>query len=257
MRLVRYRHRGRVRYGDWPPDSDQVVPLTGRFPRLAPSGEPPVPLAQVRLLAPVRPSKVVAIGPGYRALLGDLPPPPRPYLWIKPPNCAIGPEAPIRLPRAPLPVYHEGELAIVIGRRARQVSAREAARCILGYTCLNDLTAGPLADREAYRKSLEFVDGKIFDTFAPLGPAVVTEWNDGAARIRVWVNGELRQDHPVADRLWEPAQLVALISQRLTLEPGDVIGTGSPPGPGPIRAGDRLQVAIDGIGTLANPVLGT
>jgi len=256
VKIVRYQHQGTVRYGTLA--GEGIQPLRGEFPDLQPdAGAPQVPLAAATLLAPVRPSKIVAVGPNYKAHLAGKPLPERPFFWIKPPSTVLDPEGTILLPaalRGVTNVNHESELAIVIGRRARNVRVEDALAHVFGYTCINDITGGDLSDRAAFRASQVFVDGKIYDTFGPLGPAIQTEFDPADVRIRCRVNGELRQDHRTSDMIFPCARLLALISRVLTLEPGDVIATGSPPGVDALRDGDRVEVEIDGIGVLRNRV---
>jgi 2-keto-4-pentenoate hydratase/2-oxohepta-3-ene-1,7-dioic acid hydratase in catechol pathway len=250
--IVRYSDKNGIRFGTL--KGTEIFPLTGEFPDFDLSNEAPVRLEDVTLLAPVLPSKIIAIGPGYKAHLAGNPPPPRPYLWIKPLNTLLDPEGVIVLPAEPPMVCHESELAIVIGREARNVSPEEASDYIFGYTCINDVSAGLLTDMTAYLQSQYFVDGKTFDTFAPLGPAIATDIDPANVRIQCLVNGEIRQDHNSSDQIWKLPDLVSMISRRMTLYPGDVIGTGSPPRPGPLVPGDTVEVIIEGIGTLRNTV---
>jgi 2-keto-4-pentenoate hydratase/2-oxohepta-3-ene-1,7-dioic acid hydratase in catechol pathway len=250
-RIVRYAMDG-VHHGTL--DGDAILPLDGQFPDFRASGRPPVPLPSARLLAPVTPGKIVAVGPNYHAHLNGNPPPARPYLWIKPSSVLLDPEGVIQLPGDAPMVCHESELAIVIGREARDVSMADAPAHIFGYTCINDVSAGQLTDMAAYFASQHFVDGKTYDTFGPIGPAIVTDLDPADLRIRCRVNGETRQDHRTSDQIWPPAQLLSLISQRMTLYPGDIIATGSPPGPGPLHPGDVIEVEVEGIGVLRNRV---
>lgn len=248
-----------VRYLDGAPrdgrvDGDKVVPLTGSFPDLTESGETAVLLADLQLLAPVVPGKIVAVGPNYRAHLGGNPPPARPYLWIKPTSALLDPEGVIELPADAPMVCHESELAIVIGRTARDVTPAQAKDCIFGYTCINDVSVGTLTDMPAYFASQYFVDGKIGDTLAPLGPVIVTGIDPTNLRVQCRVNGETRQDHNTNDQIWNPFELVSIISGIVTLNPGDVVASGSPPRPGPLTAGDVVEVELEGIGVLRNSV---
>ncbi|MBG6119944.1 MULTISPECIES: fumarylacetoacetate hydrolase family protein [unclassified Sphingobium] len=258
MLLVRYDHAGSVQAGFL--EGAEIHPCEGSIAAgFAPMAEAAaIPLAQVRLLAPVVPGKIVAVGPNYRAHLAGRPLPSRPFLWIKPPSTLANPGDPIMLPDedADAVYNHESELAIVIGRRGRHIPVERAASYIFGYSCINDVTAGDMTDKAAFRASAAFVDGKIHDSFAPIGPAIATGFDPDDVRILCRVNGEVRQDHRSSDMIWSCAELVARISRVMTLEPGDVIATGSPPGSAPMRQGDRVEVEIAGIGILANPVVG-
>ena len=231
---------------------NRVHPLIGEFGQFTRTGAPPIPLESVTILAPVSPSKVVAVGPNYHAHLGGNAPPPRPYLWLKPSSALLDPEGEIELPQSAPMVCHESELAIVIGKTARNVSPEQAAGHIFGYTCINDVSAGNLADMATHMQSQYFVDGKINDTFAPLGPVIVTDIDPHDLRIQCRINGEVRQDHRTSDQIWPPAELVSIISRAMTLFPGDVIGSGSPPRVGPIEPGDIVEVEVEGIGILRN-----
>lgn len=199
--IVRYEHNG-IRCGEL--KGSKIHPLSGDFPTFSASDEAALDLSVVTLLAPVIPSKIVAVGPNYRAHLAGNPPPARPYLWIKPTSTLLDPEGVIILPADAPMVCHESELAIVIGKQARNVSPGEAKDYIFGYSCINDVSAGQLTDMAAYIQSQFFVDGKTFDTFAPLGPAIVTDIEPTNLRLRCIVNGEVRQDHNTSDQIWNP-----------------------------------------------------
>ena len=248
-KIVRYEQAGSIGYGEL--RDEMVHPFSGEFPNFSASGAPPVPLASVSLLAPVTPSKIVAIGPGYKVYMQGGPEPERPYYWIKPPSTVQNPEGEIVLPPG-ITVNHEAEIAIVIGKRARKGSPEQALDHVFGYTCCIDVTAGDMADMLAYQQSQLFLDGKIFDTFAPLGPCVVTDLDTSDLRIQCRVNGETRHDHSTSDKLFEYNRLVSMISHVLTLEPGDVITTGSVPGVAPMAPGDVVELEIQGIGVLRN-----
>ena len=243
-KIVRFERAGSVGYGEL--RDDEVHLLGGNFPNFSASGAPPVPLASVSLLAPVMPSKIVAIGPGYKVYMQGGPEPERPYYWIKPTSTVQDPEGEIVLPPG-ITVNHEAEIAIVIGKRAKNVAPEQAIDHVFGYTCCIDVTAGEMADMLAYQQSQLFLDGKIFDTFAPLGPCIVTDLDTSDLRIQFRVNGETRQDHSTSDKLWEYDQLVSMISHVLTLEPGDVITTGSIPGVAPMAPGDVVELEIEGL----------
>lgn len=224
----------------------------------------PVPLDACRLLAPVRePQKILAIGLNYadHARESGVEPPNAPVLFVKTPNAVIGPGEPIRWrTRDSQKVDYEAELAAVIGRRARNVGEDEALSYVFGYTCCNDVSA-----RDAQFADGQWVRGKSFDTFCPLGPWIVTadEIPDPQALgIRCRVDGRTLQDSTTAEMIFGVAQLVSYLSRVLTLEPGDVIATGTPYGVGFARTppiylehGNLVEVEIEGVGTLANPVV--
>jgi 2-keto-4-pentenoate hydratase/2-oxohepta-3-ene-1,7-dioic acid hydratase in catechol pathway len=248
MRIVRYETAGATGYGSV--EGGRIRPLAGPLHGLEPSGEPHIALSEVRLLAPCAPTKIVAIGPNFGAYFPDSAPPEAPMLWVKPQTCLNHPDGAIELP-AGHTINHEVELALVIGRTARDVAPAEAPAHILGYTCMIDVTAGDFETPGAFPASHYFVDGKIFDGFAPLGPAIVTDLDVSDLRMECRVNGETRQSHSTSDFLFSPAFVLSLVSSIMTLLPGDVISLGSPPGVRPIRHGDRVEVEIEGIGVLA------
>ena len=250
-RIVRYQDAGGAHFGEL--RGEAIIPLAGTFPDLEPTGQAAIPMGSVRLLAPVTPSKIIAVGPNYRTSLKGGAPPPRPYIWIKPGSVLLDPEGDIIYPTTDVPmVCHESELAIVIGKTARNVSRDAALGHVFGYTCVNDVSVGELTDLPKYLQTQHFVDGKIYDTFGPLGPVIVTDIDPHDLRIQCRINGETRQDHRTSDQIWPPAELIAYASAVLTLHPGDVIATGSPPNPGPMNIGDTVEVEIEGIGVLRN-----
>jgi len=248
---LRYQQADGAHYGEL--IGEVIRPLQGAIGNLQPSAQPPVRLGDVRLLAPATPSKIIAIGPNYRA---GLPPgmalPDRPMFWTKPASCLNHPEGIIDIQSGDVPTNHEVELAIVIGKTASRVKRAQAAQYIFGYTCMNDVTVGDFAQAGAFMNSPYFVYGKIFDGFAPLGPWIVTDLDTRDLHLECRVNGEVRQSHSTADRLFEPDALVEMVSHIVTLQPGDVISTGSPPGVQPMKDGDVVEIEIQNIGTLRN-----
>jgi 2-keto-4-pentenoate hydratase/2-oxohepta-3-ene-1,7-dioic acid hydratase in catechol pathway len=197
------------------------------------------------------PSKVVCVGRNYRAHAKELgnEVPGEPLLFLKPPSAVIADGESIVLPRESARVEHEGELAVVIAKRARRVRAEDVPSIIEGYTIANDVTA-----RDLQRKDVQFTRGKGFDSFCPIGPALVRERPSSDATITVTVNGARRQHGHLRDMVFSIDVLVAYISDVMTLEPGDVILTGTPEGVGPLVDGDVVEVAIDGVGVLRNSV---
>jgi 2-keto-4-pentenoate hydratase/2-oxohepta-3-ene-1,7-dioic acid hydratase in catechol pathway len=205
----------------------------------------------VRLSAPVRPSKIVCVGLNYRGHAAEVKKalPAEPLLFIKPSTSVLDPGAPIKLPPGVGRVDYEAELAVVIGRRAHRVSAARAWDYVLGLTCLNDVTARDLQNKES-----QYTRCKGFDTFAPLGPCIATGLNGEPRMVEGWLNGERRQGSSTADLIFPIEHLVEFITFVMTLEPGDVISTGTPSGIGPMKAGDVVTVSVEGVGELANPV---
>jgi 2-keto-4-pentenoate hydratase/2-oxohepta-3-ene-1,7-dioic acid hydratase in catechol pathway len=211
-----------------------------------------LPLADVRLVAPVLPSKVIAVGKNYadhaREMGGEVPA--APMIFLKPSTSVIGPGDPITLPWQSEQVEHEAELAVVIGRLCRDVPEDRVHEVVLGYTCANDVTA-----RDLQRTDGQWGRAKGFDSFCPIGPWIETSVDLDDADITCLVNGDLRQSGTTGDMVRDVVELVSWISSVMTLLPGDVILTGTPAGVGPLVAGDTVSVSIDGIGTLTNPVI--
>lgn len=211
------------------------------------------PLDQVKLLPPVTPSKIVCLGRNYREHaieLGNLPPR-EPLIFLKPPSAVIGPEEPIVLPAISKRVDHEGELAVVMGKTCAQLGEADDPRpYLLGYTCLNDVTA-----RDLQKADVQFTRAKGFDTFCPLGPVIETELDLSAAAVETLVNGVRRQAAPATDMIFSVDVIIRWISQVMTLEPGDVIATGTPAGVAPLQPGEVVEVIVTGVGTLRNPVV--
>lgn len=205
------------------------------------------------LLAPCAPSKIVAVGLNYRdhAKERGKPLPAEPLLFLKPPSAVIGPGAAIRRPAWAGRVDHEAELGIVIGKKAYELaSPEEAAAHIFGAVCVNDVTARELQD-----KDVQFTRGKGFDTFCPVGPCIATDLDLGALRVVGRVNGAVRQQSSTAELIFSPAYLVWFVARVMTLSPGDIISTGTPAGIGPLAAGDEVEVEVEGVGILRNPVV--
>lgn len=211
------------------------------------------PLEEVQLLAPTVPSKVVCVGRNYRehaAELGNVVPP-EPLIFLKPPSAVIGPGEPIVMPRISERVDYEGEIAIVIGRQCTQLADdAKTEPYILGFTCLNDVTA-----RDLQKKDVQFTRGKGFDTFCPIGPVIETELDVAGATVETLVNGERRQFGRTTEMMYSVDVIIRWISQMMTLVPGDVIATGTPAGVGPLKPGDVVEVSVSGVGTLRNPVM--
>jgi 2-keto-4-pentenoate hydratase/2-oxohepta-3-ene-1,7-dioic acid hydratase in catechol pathway len=210
------------------------------------------PLASVRLVAPVDPSKIVCIGRNYAAHAAELgnEVPKEPLMFLKPPSSIVGPGESIVLTRYSQRVEHEGELAIVIGRRCSHLrDSDDALSYVLGYTCLNDVTA-----RDIQKSDVQFTRGKGFDTFCPVGPHIETNLDAANVLVETRVNGALRQSGNTSLMIYPCAFLVRWISRMMTLFPGDVIATGTPAGVGPLVASDVVEVSVAGIGVLRNPV---
>jgi 2-keto-4-pentenoate hydratase/2-oxohepta-3-ene-1,7-dioic acid hydratase in catechol pathway len=247
-RLYRVDHGGAVR---WAAETGGVWALVEGSPFDEGWRRGPAIVAPTRLLAPVTPTKIVAVGLNYRdhARERNKPIPREPMIFLKPPSAVIGPGAPIRLPPGVGRVDHEAELGIVIGRRATRVAPGEAASYVLGFTCVNDVTAREMQDR-----GVQYSHCKGFDTFAPAGPAIVIGLDASALDVEGVVNGTVRQRSNTRELIFDVAALVSYVSAVMTLEPGDLIATGTPAGIGPLAPGDTVTVRIEGIGELTNPV---
>jgi len=231
----------------------ELIELDGDIfdePRLA----APIPggLASVRVLAPVQPSKIVAIGLNYRDHAAEQGKalPPEPLIFLKPSTAVIGPGDAIRLPPGVGRVDHEAEAGIVIRRRTYRATAAQAADCVFGITCVNDVTA-----RDIQRRENRYTRAKGFDTFAPVGPCVAAGLDTADLAVEGWVNGARRQASSTRQLIFPVAELVTFISNVMTLLPGDIISTGTPAGIGALTAGDTVLVRVAGVGDLENPVL--
>jgi 2-keto-4-pentenoate hydratase/2-oxohepta-3-ene-1,7-dioic acid hydratase in catechol pathway len=217
------------------------------------ASETVLPITEVKLLSPVIPTKIIAIGKNYADHAAEMGSdvPTTPVLFMKPPTAVIGPLSPIRRPPESSNVHYEGELAVVMGKVTRKVSPDDVLSHVLGYTAANDVTA-----RDLQRSDGQWTRAKGFDTFLPLGPAIDTEFDPAEPHsITTSVNGVIKQDGITSDLVFGVADLVSFISRVMTLLPGDVILTGTPSGVGPIVQGDRVEVEIEGIGVLMNPVV--
>ena len=260
MRFCRYQLNDIVLYGliEERTGQDVIVRAIDRLPAGASDfdgGEAvELLLASVRLLAPVSPSKIVCIGRNYREHVKELnhTMPTEPLIFLKPPSAVLAPGDSILRPVSlSQRVDHEGELGVVIGKRCQGLREGDNVReFILAYTCVNDVTA-----RDLQNKDGQWSRAKGFDTFCPIGPVVVAgldPWQ--GVRVQTRVNGELRQDGTTADFIFALDVILRYISQVMTLEPGDVIATGTPAGVSPLQAGDIVEVSVEGVGTLRNPV---
>ena len=208
-----------------------------------------------RLLPPCAPTKIVCVGRNYPEHAKELgnEPPKEPLIFLKPPSSLIASGDHIVYPSLSERVDFEGELGVVIGKRARNVAAADAMNYVLGYTCVNDITA-----RDLQRKDGQWTRGKGFDTFCAVGPCLVPkdELDLTKIRVRTLVDGVVKQDGPISDMMFGVDDIIAYVSAFMTLEPGDLIATGTPPGVGPLQPGSTVRVEIDGIGVLENTVIG-
>lgn len=250
MRIVRFEMQGRTGYGILEGEKIDVLWDTPYDGGLANTTGEVVSLPEVTLLAPCEPSKIVALGLNYRDHAAEFghPIPEEPLIFMKPNTSVIGPDEDIVYPEMSRRVDYEAELAVVIGKTARNVMEADFRDYVLGYTCINDVTA-----RDLQKKDGQFTRSKSFDTFAPLGPWIETEISDpDNLTVETYLNGERRQQGNTGNMVFAVPTLVAFISRIMTLLPGDVIATGTPSGIGPMRPGDVVEIKVEGIGTLRN-----
>jgi 2-keto-4-pentenoate hydratase/2-oxohepta-3-ene-1,7-dioic acid hydratase in catechol pathway len=257
MKICRYVPRNTAsapspRYGLI--EGDNVVEITGLPWEKRMRGSHSSRLADVRLLAPVEPSKIVCVGRNYAAHAAELGNelPKEPLIFLKPPSSIVGPGEPIVLTKFSQRVEHEGELALIVGRRCAHLrDSDDSLSFLLGYTCLNDVTA-----RDLQISDVQFTRGKGFDTFCPVGPHIETQLDPANVLVETRVNAAPRQSGNTSLMIYPVTYLVRWISRMMTLLPGDLIATGTPAGVGPLLAGDTVEVSVAGIGVLRNPVQG-
>jgi len=257
MKILRFAIKGTIKYGVLEDNKVKVMQGTPYSYFRRPSSslrltDNRYKLDEVQLLAPCLPSKIVAVGLNYRSHAEEfkLQIPSVPLIFLKPSTAVTGPEDKIVHPRASKRVDYEGELAVVIGRKAKAVDRVMAKEFILGYTCLNDVSA-----RYEQRDDGQWTRAKSYDTFAPIGPYIETEVSPDDLKLETCLNGDLRQSTRTSDLIFPVDMLVSFISNIMTLLPGDVIATGTPSGIGPMKPGDVVEVTIENIGTLRNYVV--
>lgn len=259
MRICRFSHGEEVGFGVLDHLDDQgeitdntiIAILRGHpFGELDLDGRV-IAASSVKFLAPILPSKIIGIGKNYvdHAIEMDSEIPPEPLMFLKPNTSVIGPNDYIVLPQQTLMVHHEAELAVVIGRFCKDVPRERVVEVILGYTCANDVSA-----RDVQKKDEQWTRAKGFDTFCPLGPWIETDLDPSNLAITAYVGSQQRQSGNTKDLIFSVVDLVSYVSHQMTLLPGDVILTGTPAGVGPIIAGDEIEIAIEGIGSLVNSV---
>ena len=248
-KYLRFRIGGETRYGLLEGERVRILKGTPFEGTEITSSE--IPLGSIQIQAPCEPNKIVCVGLNYRDHAAEVnqPLPEEPHIFLKPSTAVIGPGDKILLPPMSKRVDYEGELALVMKKRAKDISLQEARGYILGYTCFNDVTA-----RDLVAKDGGPLRAKIFDTFAALGPYIVTDINPVGLAIKTYLNGVVKQSSNTANLVFDPFQLVVFISSILTLLPGDVISTGTPSGISPMKAGDVVEVEIENIGRLKNIV---
>lgn len=250
QRWVRFTHDGKTGFGRL--DADQILVHEGEFFDSPVSTGQTLPLADVKLLMPTQPTKVIAMWNNFFALAQklNLDAPLEPLYLLKAPNSFANPSDVIRKPLCDGKVVFEGELGIVIGKTATAVAESEALHHVFGYTCANDVTVADILNRDA--SFTQWVRAKGFDTFCPMGPVVATGLDPATLIVKTVLNGDVRQDYPISDMRFSVQRLVSLISADMTLYPGDVILCGTSIGVGSMKPGSLVEVEIPGIGKLSN-----
>jgi 2-keto-4-pentenoate hydratase/2-oxohepta-3-ene-1,7-dioic acid hydratase in catechol pathway len=250
MRIYRIDHRGVGRYARAISETELELLTGAPWANGVAEGER-TPLAGAKLLAPVTPSKIVCVGRNYAAHAKELgnQVPDEPLIFLKPASSLLAPDAAIVLPTSSQRVEHEAEIGIVIGQRLSRVSAAVALQGIFGVTAVNDVTA-----RDIQRKEVQFTRAKGFDTFCPVGPCIQTDLDLAQLRVSGRVNGAVRQNGHVDQMIFGIGALLSFMSHVMTLEPGDLISTGTPEGVGPLVAGDTVEIEVLGVGVLRNSV---
>ncbi len=251
MRFIRYQVKDEAPRRGWMLD-DQVGSIDGNIFTEFQRSEARIPREEVKILPPVLPSKIICVGRNYvaHAKEHNADVPKVPLIFFKPPSSLIGPGDAIVLPPQSQQVEQEAELAVVIGRRGRGITTEDAIAHVLGYTIANDVTA-----RDLQRSDSQWTRAKGFDTFCPLGPWIETDFDPADGLITCHINGEMRQMASTRDMVFRVQQLIAFISSIMTLEPGDLILTGTPAGVSQLSEGDQVEISIEGIGKLENPVM--
>ena len=247
MKYIRFQKNGLLHQGIL--EGNVIRAIKGAVFDAQQQAESTIGLKDVKILAPVTPTKIIAVGLNYtdHAKELKLSTPKEPLIFLKPPSSIIGTGDTIRLPREAERVDYEAEMGIVIKKKSRNLSYEEAESHIFGYTCLNDVTA-----RDLQKKDGQWTRAKSFDTFCPIGPYIETELDPSSLRIELFVNKKRGQSSNTSNMIFDCKELVAFISGIMTLEPGDVIATGTPAGIGPLRNGDEVEVKIEKLGSLIN-----
>jgi 2-keto-4-pentenoate hydratase/2-oxohepta-3-ene-1,7-dioic acid hydratase in catechol pathway len=248
LKIYRFRYRKKVLQGVL--KEEFLFPIVGSVFGDFRLGTSPVPIGDVRVLPPVLPSKIIGIGRNYRDHAKELgnPLPEEPLIFLKPPTAVVGHLDPIVQPQASTRVDYEGEVAVVIRKKTRNLGDGDPVDdCILGYACFNDVTA-----RDLQTKDVQFTRAKGFDTFAAVGPCVATGLDPATIRLKTFINGRLVLSYSTANLIFPIPALIRFLSRIMTLNPGDIIATGTPAGVGPTSPGDRVDVQIEGIGVLSN-----
>ena len=247
-RYVRYEADGAVSYGLL--EDEGIRPISGDLFGEHQVTTSRIPLSQVRLLAPVDPSKVIAVGLNYQSHLGERSPAAYPGLFAKYPTCIIGPEGSVVRPPDSKNLHYEGEMVIVIGREAKNVPVEEAGRYVFGVTAGNDIS-----ERDWQSADLQWFRAKGSDTFGPVGPYLVTGLDHNNLQVQTRVNGEVRQSARTRELIFNVEEIVSYVSRYVTLYPGDIIYTGTPGSTQAMSPGDVVEVEVEGVGVLRNTVV--
>lgn len=250
MRLVRFLYHTKLYWGIVEDDTRVTVLMHEPFTKIRPLRKK-IPLTDIRIVAPANPSKIILVGLNYRdhAREMGLKIPREPIIFLKPPTSMIGYGEAIYYPKGVHRLDYEAELALVIKKEVKNAEPGDAHKYVLGFTCLNDITA-----RDQQKKDIQWTRAKSYDTFCPLGPWIETKLAPENLSVKSFVNGSLRQNSSTSNLIFSVARLVSFISSIMTLQAGDVISTGTPPGIGALKRGDIVEVAIQGIGVLKNYV---
>jgi len=250
MKIIRFSINDKTKYGILNGGSIQAI--DGKPFRHIKTIDEYYDLKQVKLLAPVLPSKIVALGLNYKSHAKEFntDTPKVPLIFLKPSTSVIGPDDTIIYPPSSKQVDYEAELGVVIGKRTAKVSRETALNYVLGYTCLNDVTA-----RDQQSADKQWTRAKSYDTFAPIGPHIEIELDPGNVQVESYLNGRLKQSSSTSNLVFSVPELIEFISHIMTLLPGDIIATGTPGGIGPMQPGDTIEIKITGIGTLTNSVI--
>ncbi|MFH1701534.1 MAG: fumarylacetoacetate hydrolase family protein [Candidatus Zixiibacteriota bacterium] len=251
-KYIRFEKNGKSGYGRI--EKDKVIILSGPYWQGHIETEESVILDEIKLLCPVQPTKIMCVGLNYRKHVqhsqSATVAPKTPVLFMKPPSSLLGPSGAIVYPDNCDRVDYEAELGVVIGSRGRKIPPEKVFEHIFGYTCLNDVTA-----RHIQKDDGQWTRGKGFDTFCPVGPHVVTEINPMNLQVEAYLNGEQKQSGNTSEMLFPIPELISFISSVMTLEPGDIIATGTPEGIDPMQIGDEVEIRIEKIGSLFNKVV--
>jgi 2-keto-4-pentenoate hydratase/2-oxohepta-3-ene-1,7-dioic acid hydratase in catechol pathway len=248
MKIYRFRYRKKVLVGVL--KEEFLFPIIGSIFGDFRIGPSPIPIGDVKILPPVLPTKIIGIGRNYKEHAQEMghPLPEEPLIFLKPPSAVIGHLDAIVQPPSSARVDYEGEVGVVIRGKTRQLGDDDPVdAAILGYTCVNDVTA-----RDLQSKDVQFTRAKGFDTFAPIGPCVATGLDPAGLRLKTFLNGKLVQSGTTSNLIFSVPYIVRFLSRIMTLNPGDIIATGTPAGVGPTAPGDRVDVQVEGVGVLSN-----